>query len=180
MPLREKRLEPIKMKHAMAHTTNTKCTFETVLVARSEISLPSELEIILSATNMNQWCQKVRIVPSLCAGAHFVFSSSSQPTVALRVYDSKDVVSVENKETLSFDSTDVEQLQQFRDSFENSLTFFILPPSELQRRQLTDPCSFFQTAQRVLSNPTNAIQDQSNYKNEDVTNEEKAKNQVCL
>jgi hypothetical protein len=171
------------MKHAMSHTTNKTCKFETVLVARSEISLPSELEIILSATNMNQWCQKVRIVPKLCAGAHFVFSSSSQPTVALRVYDGKDVVCVEKREKLSLDSTDVDQLQQFRDSFENPLTFFILPPGELQRRQLTDPCSFFQTAQRALSKPTDTFsqtnQEQSNYKNDDVLNVEGAKNQVC-
>lgn len=130
------------------------CTFETVLVARSEGSLPSELELVLSASHMNQWCHKVRIVASLFAGAHFVFTSSSKPTIAIRVYDTRDIVSFEKKEKIAFDATDLDQLQQFRDSYENSLVFFILPPGELQQRQLTEPCSFFQTAQRVLSKPS--------------------------
>lgn len=150
-----------------------------MLAARCEKSntIPSELELVLSS-HRNEWCQKVRVVPSLCAGAHFIFpgGTSSKPTIALRVYEEKDILALEQHEMPTFHDTvvylnqlntssncgdennkwhsDLDDLQKFRDSYKNSLVFFVLPVGELQIRQLTQPYSFFQMAQRILSKPS--------------------------
>ena len=50
-------------------------------------------------------------------------------------------------------NSDIDELQQFRDSYTYPLVFFLLSPGEIQRRQLTQPYSFFQMVQRVLSRP---------------------------
>jgi hypothetical protein len=185
----------------IANTSISKpqCKFETVLAARcvtSSSSMPSELELVLSS-HRNQWCQKIRVVPSLCAGAHFVFpgGTSSRPTIAIRVYETKDILAWESQQkqhqmptwhdtvmylnqlntssscTNSKWNSDLDDLQQFRDSYKNSLVFFVLPPGELQQRQLTQPYSFFQMAQRILSKPsypttTSAASEQTSTRNQ--------------
>jgi len=185
-------------------TSDVQSKFEVVLAARCDKSnsIPSELELVLSS-HRNEWCHKVRVVPSLCAGAHFIFpgGTSSKPTIALRVYEEKDILALEQHEMPTFHDTvvylnqlntssnsvdennkwhsDLDDLQKFRDSYKNSLVFFVLPVGELQIRQLTQPYSFFQMAQRILSKPTCTPAAASNQ--EPITPGIAARNQVnCL
>ena len=89
--------------------------------------------------------QKIRIVERLAGNAHLMVPGS--PSLAVRIYTNEDMAKLE--ENINDSGDDVDGLQQFRDSFEHSMVFFVLvrgdEQSQLGRRE-----SFVNTAQHAL------------------------------
>lgn len=89
-------------------------------------------------------CGKIRIVEKLAGNAHVMVPGS--PSVAIRIYTMEDI----NKLEENIDkSGDVDGLQHFRDSFEHSMVFFVLPRGNDQN-QLSRRESFVNAAQQTL------------------------------
>jgi hypothetical protein len=77
---------------------------------------------------------------------------SGSPSVAVRVYTYDNITKLDGSFLCSTDSVTggVDGLQFFRDSFEHSIVFFVLPTGQQQRDQLGRRESFVNAAQHSL------------------------------
>lgn len=95
-------------------------------------------------------CQKIRIVDKLNGNPHLMVAGS--PSLAVRMYNIHDIQRLEKERSdgsINHDANGgVDGLQHFRDSYENSIVFFILPLNH-QRDQLSRRESFLHAAQRT-------------------------------
>ncbi|KAL7519323.1 hypothetical protein ACHAWX_004790 [Stephanocyclus meneghinianus] len=121
-------------------------TFGTILIRRKANERPTDLELRLRPLS-----QKIRIVEKLAGGAHLMVTGS--PSVAMRFYTMDEINELERR--MDESDGDVEGLKIFRDSFEHSVVFFVLPRGEDQRDQLGRRESFVNSAQQALLSRNN-------------------------
>ncbi|KAL7532477.1 hypothetical protein ACHAXR_004654 [Thalassiosira sp. AJA248-18] len=120
-----------------------KPTFGTVLIKRKANDRPKDWELRLRPI-----CQKIRIVEKLSGGAHLMFTGSR---LAVRIYNTDDFSRLEGTASSNDEESDgVDGLRSFRDSYEYSIVFFVLPSGQHQRDQLGRRDSFVNTAQKSL------------------------------
>lgn len=99
-------------------------------------------------------CQKLRVLEKLRGEAHIMFTG--RPAVAVRIYDMDDINRLQNdaaaasNEGGTDDDDNIDGLRHFRDSFEHSIVFFVLPSGQHQRDQLGRRDSFVNLAQKSL------------------------------
>ena len=108
--------------------------------------------------------QKIRIVEKLNGNPHLMVAGS--PSLAVRMYSIHDVQRLEKEQSDSndqaVDKEGADGLKHFRDSYENSIVFFMLP-SHHQRDQLSRRESFLHLAQQtnvrmlIVANSSEAI-----------------------
>ena len=73
---------------------------------------------------------------------------TGNPSVAVRIYKTDDAGQME---AIDDDNADgIDGLRNFRDSYEHSIVFFVLPSGQQQRDQLGRRDSFVNTAQKSL------------------------------
>lgn len=78
---------------------------------------------------------------------------TGSPSVAMRFYTMDEINELERRVDES--DGDLEGLKNFRDSFEHSVVFFVLPRGEDQRDQLGRRESFVNAAQQALLSRNN-------------------------
>ena len=84
---------------------------------------------------------------------------AGSPSVAVRIYDADDASRME-----AIDDDDPDGLRNFRDSYEHSIVFFVLPSGQQQRDQLGRRESFVNTAQKSLLRRDKAADENENGK----------------
>lgn len=78
---------------------------------------------------------------------------TGSPSVAIRIYTMDEINELER--SVDESDGDVDGLKHFRDSFEHSVVFFVLPKGEDQRDQLGRRESFVNVAQQALLSRNN-------------------------
>ena len=96
---------------------------------------------------------------------------TGSPTVAVRIYNYDDATRLESSIADEDPDADdgVDSLRHFRDSYEHSIVFFVLPSGEQQRDQLGRRESFVNAAQQSLLSWGNKAEDE----NEDAGDDKK-------
>jgi len=78
---------------------------------------------------------------------------TGSPSVAIRIYTMDEINELER--SMDESDRDVDGLKHFRDSFEHSVVFFVLPRGEDQRDQVGKRESFVNIAQQALLSRNN-------------------------
>ena len=88
---------------------------------------------------------------------------TGSPTVAVRIYNYDDATRLESSIADEDPNADdgVDSLRNFRDSYEHSIVFFVLPSGEQQRDQLGQRESFVNAAQQSLLSWGNKAEDEN-------------------